>query len=110
VADFLHDIQGVPLRFPAETPQHVCGQAIPARKLEAAANRGKPGGLWSAKDNLAGGPPAHPSPATEQKIRALYRTEPMTQAEEQRMADLLLQAGRAAPATAPAETCGRPRG
>ena len=89
---------GEPLRFPQAEPDHVLGVALPTKRLEAAANRGRHGGIRAAEDNLAGGPLAQPSPAIEQNTRDLYRT---SQEEEQRMAALLIRAGQTAAASAP---------
>ncbi|MFM7989327.1 MAG: hypothetical protein ACKPKO_59435, partial [Candidatus Fonsibacter sp.] len=90
-----------PVLPPTMTAHAAVGDPIPLRRLEAAATRGKHGGVRAAKDNLVGGPPVPPSVEVDQQIRALYRTEELTAEERARFASLLLQAGQAAPSAAP---------
>ena len=69
--------------------------------MEAAAARGKLGGMRAAKDNLVGGPPVPPSPQTDAKIQALFRVEGFSTQEQAKMDELILRAAQVAATSAP---------
>ena len=90
-----------PFRRPPSGAQPQPGEPIPVRRLEAAAARGKLGGMRTAKDNLVGGPPVPPSPETDAKIRALFRVDGFSAQEQAKMSELILRAGQVAATSAP---------
>ena len=72
--------------------------------LARAAARARVGGLRCAANIMAGGPPVHPGPATDEKIRALFHTAPRDRHAQQLDDDLakaLQQVRNLAPKTKP---------